>query len=447
MEQLEIHQNPKPNTNWILPTLYKIRADGRQQVWNIYFQDGGLFTEYGETNGEMQTAEIDIFTNSSGRSYLDQAIQEARNRYKVKIRDGYLPDDGDEELRLIKAMKSNKYDPGKVLLFPVAWQPKLDGFRIVAYLYRDECKLYSYKNSLYTHFKHMEDDINLFKKYLPKGARILDGEGYNKDLDFNQISSIARSNVNIHKDIELLQYWIYDIVTDIDMPFEERSRILSDAYYEFIEDYPDSCIVLVPTYIAKNEEDVDRRLENSLRKGYEGIMIRCMANGVDENGLKNGKAIKNGKKIYERSLYVFKRCFNIMKYKPVLSEEGTIIDVIPCTGKERDCGRLVVRDNKGRKLIMRPAMTFEERREILRNPKSVIGYRVTFEFQERTNDGMPRFPVGKEIHFGERDEQSDEWNDEWNDEQSDEGEIFSDEEYEEKSGRKNIKMKGIRDYE
>lgn len=407
MQVIEISQTPT-SESWCLPTLYKLRADGREQSWQIFLRKENLYTEYGETGGKIQTAKIDVTLNSSGRDFQKQALQEAKNRYLIKIREGYMTNDSDEELRLVKAIKSMKYDPRKILSYPVAWQYKLDGIRMVTRLSNNmhgekKIEIFSYKNTLYTHFKHIEKDILDFMAYLPtKGETAvthLDGEGFNKKLDFNEIASITRSVVNIHPDIKRIQYWIFDIVTRGDIPFEERYKILEDCYNEYKEKHPKTSLILVVAYLAESQEEIKIKMKRSVKKGYEGIIVRCMANGYDREGFKNGKLYKDGKKIYERSLYVFKRSFNIMKYKPVKSEEGTIIDVIECSGKEKDCGKLVVQDKRGNKINMRPSMTFEERRKILKHPETVIGLRVTFEFQELSDKGVPRFPVGKDIHY------------------------------------------------
>ena len=43
---------------------------------------------------------------------------------------------------------------------------------------------------------------------------------------------------------------------------------------------------------------------------------------------------------------------------------------------------------------MRPRGTHEERRDLYKIAKSMVGKKLTVRFQELTEDGIPRFPVG-----------------------------------------------------
>ena len=49
----------------------------------------------------------------------------------------------------------------------------------------------------------------------------------------------------------------------------------------------------------------------------------------------------------------------------------------------------------GKEFNVRPKGTNEERAKFYKEAKKYIGKKLTVEYQELTDDGIPRFPVGK----------------------------------------------------
>ena len=54
---------------------------------------------------------------------------------------------------------------------------------------------------------------------------------------------------------------------------------------------------------------------------------------------------------------------------------------------------------QGKTFSVRPKQTIEKRREELLNASSKIGKKMTVIYQELTEEGIPRFGVGKGIRF------------------------------------------------
>ena len=92
-----------------------------------------------------------------------------------------------------------------------------------------------------------------------------------------------------------------------------------------------------------------------------------------------------------------KRSKFLLKYKEFKEEEFTII-----SGKEaegNDKGTVIFECETTEKLtfFVRPVGTREQRIKYFNNLDKYIGKKLTVQFQEYTDDKIPRFPVGKAI--------------------------------------------------
>jgi len=139
-------------------------------------------------------------------------------------------------------------------------------------------------------------------------------------------------------------------------------------------------IQCVACELANSHEEIKQYHDKYVEQGYEGVIIRKLA--FEEKEIPN-------------SVYCFKRCSNILKYKEFDDEEVTILDVTQGAGKEAGIAMFKVQDSKGNVLeAVRPSGSFEERKRWFENPKEVIGRRYTIKFWGRSEYGIPRFPVG-----------------------------------------------------
>ena len=76
------------------------------------------------------------------------------------------------------------------------------------------------------------------------------------------------------------------------------------------------------------------------------------------------------------------------------TEEYKVIGMRECTGKDVGTPTWVCVTPSGNEFTVRPEGTREIRREMFKNGSSYIGKMLTVKFQNLTDLGVPRFPVG-----------------------------------------------------
>ena len=89
-----------------------------------------------------------------------------------------------------------------------------------------------------------------------------------------------------------------------------------------------------------------------------------------------------------------KRSADLQKVKTFLDGEYRIVDYLEGTGNEAGCVIWVCETLEGRQFRVRPRGTQEERKLLFQNGDEYIGKMLTVRYQELTDDGVPRFPVG-----------------------------------------------------
>lgn len=131
-------------------------------------------------------------------------------------------------------------------------------------------------------------------------------------------------------------------------------------------------IKFLETELVATEDRIYEKHNEYVKAGYEGIIIRNVS------GLYSLK----------------KRSKDLQKYKEFKDEEFTVIGGVSSTGTEVDCVIFNVKNKKGQEFAVRPRGSFEQRKLWLKDIKNLVGKSLTVRFQELTDDGIPRFPVG-----------------------------------------------------
>ena len=393
-EEIRMDQIPT-KSKWALVPIYKLAATGGMLFWQIGF-DGICHLEisHGYDDGIIRTDRTEIKLNNSGRTMQEQALQDARQRYKLKYREGYQPA-GATTAPLIKGMKGYEYKNNSIKVWPVCTQAKLDGIRMLCQDVTSGLSMRSWLNNPYTHLTHIEDELRDFFPYLPRYCT-LDGELYNHDMDFTLLTSAVKTVKTVHPRLKDVQYWIFDINFDDPegAPFEKRKDLLINAFRRYIQDrspigspedisvFPKS-LVIVPTLMARTHEEVLQQHNDYVALGYEGIMIKKITNGYPP-----------GSKQYNEALYRAGKCNHILKYKEFTDEEAIIISVIEAEGTEKGAAIFNVQDRRANIFPIRMRGSVERRRYWFQNQHLVIGKEVTIRYQELSIHGVPRFPVG-----------------------------------------------------
>lgn len=375
-------QTPTQDT-WKLPPLFREDATGKNSTWQIGF-DGvdRLIMRFGKVGGVIRTTRTEVVPKVK-RNMQEQALQEARHRYDEKVRkDGYHTETEDAP-EIPQPMLANKWEPGKTkITYPVGAEPKLDGIRALARKEGNEIIFRSRNGKEFFFLQHIRDRLAIFMTYLPTGA-VPDGEFYSFILSFNEITGIVRQQKNPHPRENLVEYFIFDLILPNNPSFEERYKILVDAYQAYADDghlsfneagEVDDPIRLVAMTLATSQQDLLEFHDEYVQMGYEGLIIRKL-----------------------NMPYKFGRGSNLLKYKEFQDEEGEIVDVEEAKGTEEGAAILIIRDARGNELPVRFRAPIEERRRWFENPDLVLGKKATIRYQELTPDGIPRFPVGVAI--------------------------------------------------
>jgi ATP-dependent DNA ligase len=388
IEEIKVYEEPKEQ-RWRFIPLFKLSAINKWRMWQIGF-DGisnlEIINCYCDT-GKKVTPLFTPVEPKDGRTMFEQALLQARHRYKEKIHNGYTPSCSLDR-PMPQGMKANKYKEGMIKKWPVATQAKLDGIRFMIYNNNGELSGLTYANNEYNHLDHIMNEIRDFLIYLPENT-VLDGELYKHGFKFQQISSIVRRVVNLHEKRDEIEFHIYDLnyTTESGKPtFDERYNTLIEAYKKYLEDgNVNTKFFILSSNLAYSHEDIVEQHNFYLSLGYEGTIIKKIAYLGSSEAERESACYKKG------------RCNNILKYKDFFEEEGIIIDVEEAKGTEQGCAVFKVQDIRGNIFGLRMAETFEQRREYLQNKDKVIGKEITYKYQTLSPYGVPIFPVGKAI--------------------------------------------------
>lgn len=426
-EEVRMDQTPREQ-RWALTPLYKMSVNGGLLYWQIGF-DGmkNLEMSHGYADGVIRTDTTEVRLNVARRNIQEQALLEARQRYRLKYREGYQPA-GSTTTPLVKAMKGYEYKPSSIKYWPVYTQPKLNGIRMLCQNMGLQAGLQtmgnnrisalamrSWLNNVLTNLTHLEPELIEFFEYLPKNAT-LDGELYNHNMDFTVLTSAVKTVKSVHSRLHEVQYWIFDINYEDTMgpppPYERRYELLIGAYQRYIQDQAhqhldiperdpsqaasshisgesndvtglSKVFRIVPSEIARNHEEILQQHDRHVAVGYEGIMIKKISNGSDP-----------GSKQYSETLYKAGKGNHILKYKQFIDEEAMVINVTEAEGTEKGAAMLIVLDRRGNQFQVRMRGDMERRRIWYQNPELIIGKEITIRYQELSIYGVPRFPIG-----------------------------------------------------
>ena len=127
----------------------------------------------------------------------------------------------------------------------------------------------------------------------------------------------------------------------------------------------------VENFTVNSEEEVYELQRKFIEEGYEGAMVRNIS-GAYALG---------------------KRSANLQKVKTFLDGEYKIVAYTEGVGKEEGCVIWQCETTGGR-FYVRPKGTQAQRQEWFNNASQYIGKMLTVKYQELTDDGIPRFPVG-----------------------------------------------------
>jgi len=197
---------------------------------------------------------------------------------------------------------------------------------------------------------------------------ILDGELMLPNNQLLQESMKAIKKYRPELSSQLI-YHVYDVVVP-DQPYDNRMEILDTIFM----DAPKN-VVRVKTVKVDDESQVAHMHQLFVQDGYEGTMIRDpWAN-------------------YE----IGKRSYSLLKLKDFVDAEYKILDCIDGDGSDSGLAIFVLDAGNGQTFNCRPEGSQENRADLFKNRRSLIGKYLTVRYQELSKDGVPIFPVGVSI--------------------------------------------------
>ena len=373
------------------PELQGEAQTGKMKTWKIAVLDrdgkGVIQTTFGYVDGKKQTNEKIIaegknIGKKNETTPLQQAINEARTAWVKKKESGYSPQGVQEEKEsddesaaaateggkskgvndtVPSPMLAHDYNKrGKSIQFPCYVQRKYDGTRCVGIPRKG---LFSRNRKAYPHLQHIQKELNQLPPHL-----ILDGELYSDTLTFQEIVGLVKRETLKPGDEEKqtqIQFHVYDIINVL--PYELRMKSLQLLFEKNMFKH----IVPVQTDVCQSEDHMKELNAKYVAEGYEGIMLRN----------------KTGP-------YKCARSADLQKFKEFFDNEYEVVDFKEGEGQEAGCVLWVCQTEEGKVFHCRPRGTREDRIQLFQEGKKYVGKHLTVRYQELTNDGIPRFPVG-----------------------------------------------------
>ena len=376
------------------PTLFGKATTGKVKQWAIrVFEDNNVAiieVQHGYLDGKLQTNQkvISLGKNIGKKnetSPLQQAISEAQSDWIKKKENGYSEQsntssdqslktltDSDEKLPINSRSKGFDADVPSVMLahdynkrskdikFPCYIQRKFDGTRCIAIPSKG---IFSRNKKSYPHLEHITKEINR----LPPSF-VLDGELYSDSLTFQEIVGLVKKDTLTENDKSKqlqIKFYVYDLVKD--QPYQLRYTNLQLLFRK----YKFQHLVLVQTELCQDEKQMKQKHDQYVEEGFEGIMLR------------------NREGAYKGS-----RSVDLQKYKQFFDAEYEVVGFQDGQGLEEGCVIWTCKTSDNKTFSCRPRGSREDRQEMFLDGQSYIGKKLTVRYQEETNDGLPRFPVG-----------------------------------------------------
>ena len=240
---------------------------------------------------------------------------------------------------------------------PLIVQPKIEGDRLRVPVVGGHPTLYSSTASVRYSLPHISSEISKS----PFNLIELDGEAYRHGWKHSQIRSVVSRTKNLHPNHEAIQYWVYDIVTEL--PQFERLEILRDTMRKI----PLKHIKRVPYKVIYTLDEFQHYYDVCLEKRFEGIIARAM-----------------------KAPYVRKKTNYVLKLKPRLSGYFEIWDVVEEVSKDGvpkgTFGAFTCVTNDGKETFSVGSGPTKPQRDVLwKHREDLKGHEVKIRFQGYTN--------------------------------------------------------------
>lgn len=276
-------------------------------------------------------------------------------------------------------LKERSDNPGSKYKLPSVayYEAKLDGERCTSSWVDGEVKLFSRIRNEIPHCDQIKQVMtkiyNAFSKSIPDiysyhfdGEVVIPGETRN-----GMRSAISRIKEKHPRNKDIV-YYIFDMVMEYDIPFEERRLLLR----KILGKVKAPCVRIVPDYglMKVNDENVQEYLARSRSEGYEGLVL------------------KTPDMLYPLTNL---RINEMIKVKELQDEEVLIVGAHEGNDKEKGMIIFDVQDKNVEyiRYAVRPCWSYTDRQEAwnlyLEQPKLFIGQYGTVAFKSKNEYGYP----------------------------------------------------------
>ena len=364
------------NTETLGP-LYGLDSKGQTKQWMATITEWApdnieLKFEFGRMGmkQQCQTKYVKVGKNigrANETTPWEQGCADATSKYNKKVDAGYSLDPNGLTQPILP-MLAQTFKPGKTKLqLPAFIQKKIDGVRCTACVEDGKVIIRSRKGKEMTPMPHIEQEI---RHLLEGNDGYLDGELYSDTLTFQELAGTLRRSSNDIETLDQIYYIIFDsfVANNNTEPFTDRMEELQKQFSG--SDY--RYLTLIETNVLTDVGDIPKICEEYMNEGFEGIIIRNSFGPY---------------KLGHRSK-------DLLKFKQFMDDEYVIVGFKEGDGTEIGCVVWECETADGQKFWARPRGTQEQRRELFNTGNDYLGKELTVRFQELTDDGIPRFPVG-----------------------------------------------------
>jgi len=355
--------------------VYKKTSTGKIQQWRVWVEatpTGYLLkVESGQTGGKLkETAGQIIDVGKQKRTAKEQAIFEANSKLSKKRDEAYFDtiEEAQTQVKLLPMLAHPFTKRKHNITYPAVVQRKFDGVRCLAVLNSDKTvTLMSRKGKEFPHLEHIKKDVLANNK---NQSLVLDGELYSDTLTFQElVGLVKRVTLKPGNDKQMFEVSlrVYDCVNT------KKTDNFQDRYLDIMGiTHGAQYLSLVENIGVYNETQVHEAQRKFVEEGYEGAMVRNLIG----------------------TYAIGKRSPDLQKVKTFLDGEYEIVGFSEATGN--DAGTVIweCKTPEGLTFRARPRGTREARKELYQNGNDYIGKQLTVRYQELTDDGVPRFPVG-----------------------------------------------------
>lgn len=381
------------------PNLFKMNKQGTKWlVWKLRVEgdpSGGIckiVREHGTEDGKMVLSAKEVKSGKNkGRknetTIFQQACADAQSMWTKQIELNQYAREKTTVRARPSPMLAHGFDKhAKKVLFPCMVQPKLDGVRMISKVervsstgeYKVVCLSRTGKEFDAVPMQYIARDLITLVTRDNKELEsfYFDGELFSPEMLFEDIVSACRTSVG-HDEAKFkhLHYHVYDLIPTeeamVSMPYEDRFGLLTS-----LRSGKYANLRLVEAMTIYRPEDIPKMHDVYVEQGYEGIMVRN-----------------------RKGAYLSNRSYDLQKYKHFTDEEYEIVDAREATGNDAGTAILQCRMGNGddRSFWVRPKGTREYRTSLLTNRDALMGKMLTVRYQNLTDKGIPRFPVGMAV--------------------------------------------------